>query len=150
MISRRRLSCMHESGHIVGARSQRLVVLRAEVPLTGTMEGSDGYARAAGKTHFAIRRALLPRYGARAAIALLAGGLMEKFAGGPDWIESSTTDFAQVIESLRYTKTEYAELLRKTEEIVAAWFGLASRIADYLEVYGELDARKINEIYSFR
>jgi hypothetical protein len=146
MISRRRLSCMHESGHIVGARSQKLVVLRAEVPLIGTMEGSDGYARAAGKTHFGIRRALLPRYGARAAIALLAGGLMEKHAGGPDWMESSTTDFAQVLESLRHTKIDYAKLVRQTEEIVEAWYGLASRIADYLEVHGELDAKRINEI----
>lgn len=149
-MTRRRLSCIHEAGHCVGARSQKLVVLRAVVPLTGTMEGSDGYAPAAGKTHFAIRRALLPRYGARAAIALLAGGLMEKHAGGPDWMESSTTDFAQVIESLRYTKIDYADLVRQTEAIVKAWHGVADRIADYLEVYGQLDARQINAIYAYR
>ena len=80
MISLRRLSCLHESGHIVGARSQKIPVLRAVVPFAGDLEASDGYGRAAGKTHFGITRAMLPHFGARAAIALLAGGLMEKLA----------------------------------------------------------------------
>jgi hypothetical protein len=150
MISRRRLSCAHESGHIVGARSQKIPVLRAVVPFSGDLEASDGYGRAAGKTHFGITRALLPRFGPRAAIALLAGGLMEKLVGGQDWIAGSASDFEQVIESLRFTRIDYGELVHQTEEIVREWWGVADRIADYLKVHGSLDARKINEIYAYR
>lgn len=150
MISRRRLSCVHESGHIVAARSQNIPVLRAVVPFAGDLEASDGYGRAAGKTNFGITRALLPRFGARAAIALMAGGLMKKLVGGHDWIAGSASDFEQVIESLRFTRIDYGELVRQTEQIVRDWYGTADRIADYLEVRGSLDARKIDEIYAYR
>ena len=40
--------------------------------------------------------------------------------------------------------------MRQTEEIVREWWGVADRLADYLEVHGSLDARKINEIYAYR
>ena len=61
----------------------------------------------------------------------------------------STSDFEQVIESLRFTLIDYGDLVRRTEEIVREWYGTADRIADYLEVHGSLDARKINEIYAY-
>lgn len=150
MISRRRLSCVHESGHIVAARSQKIPVLRAVVPFVADLEASDGYSRAAGKTHFGITRAVLPRYGSRAAIALLAGGLVEKLVGGQDWMDGSASDFEQAIESLRFTRIDCGELVRQTEQIVRDWWGVADRIADHLEVHGSLDAQKIDEIYAYR
>ena len=45
---------------------------------------------------------------------------------------------------------DYGELERQTEDTVREWLGVADRIADYLEVHGSLDARKINEVYAYR
>jgi hypothetical protein len=111
---------------------------------------SDGYGCASGKTHFGITRVRLPAFGARAAIALLAGGLTEKMAGGQDWMAGSTSDFTQVIEALKFTRIDYGELVRRTEQIIRDHFGLIHRLADYLEVRGSLDAGEVNEIYARR
>ena len=54
------------------------------------------------------------------------------------------------MESLRFTRIDYGELVRQTEQIVRDCYGMADRIADYLEAHGELDARSINEIYAYR
>ncbi len=126
------------------------VVLRVVVPLNGVLEASDGYGCASGKTHFGSTRVRLPAFGARAAIALLAGGLTEKMAGGQDWMAGSTSDFTQVIEALKFTRIDYGELVRRTEQIIRDHFGLIHRLADYLEVRGSLDAGEVNEIYARR
>jgi hypothetical protein len=147
MISTRRLSCIHEASHHLVARHQRIAVLRSVVPFKGTLEASDGYSCASGKTYFGITRANLPSFGARAAIALLAGGLGERMAGGENWLDGSASDFEQAIEALKYTKIDYAELVRQTEQIIRDHWGAIHRLADYLEAYGEIDAAAVNEIF---
>ena len=88
--------------------------------------------------------------GERAAIALLAGGLGEKFCGGPDWLEGSRNDFALAVQALRYTDVSYSELVSRTEEIIREWFSLASRLADCLEVRGSLDSTRIYRLCNSR
>jgi hypothetical protein len=93
----------------------------------------------------------LPRLGAPAAISLLAGPLGERFCGGPDWLAGGGSDFALAAEALRYTTISYSELVRQTEQIVDESYGLASRLADWLEVYGSLDSTRIyGKIAGFR
>src|SRR5216684_6801343 len=130
MLSKFRLTCLHEAYHSIAGRTQGIATRSIEVAAPGTvLEG--GSARAAGRTCFGISHAQLPQLGERAAIALLAGGLGEKFCGGPDWLEGSRNDFALAVQALKYTEISYSELVRQTEAIVRDWYGLASRLADW-------------------
>lgn len=146
-VTRFRLTCLHEAFHVVGARTQGIAARSVEVAAPGTtLPGT----RAAGRTRFGLSHAQLPRLGERGAIALLAGGLGEKFCGGMDWLEGSRGDFELAIEALRFTKVSYTDLVRRTEEIVREWYGLAWRLADYLEVYRSLGSAKIYQICNYR
>jgi hypothetical protein len=142
--SPRRLTCLHESYHIVAARTQGIATRLVEIASPGTvLESATPGRTAQGRTVYGISHAQLPKLGERAAIALMAGPLGERFCSGPDWIDGGQSDFKLVVAALKYTNLTYADLVVKTEAIVREWYGLASRLADWLEVYGSLDSTKI-------
>ena len=142
-----RLTCLHEAFHVVGARTQGIATRSVEVAAPGsTLPGTN----ATGCTHFGISHAQLPLLGVRGAIALLAGGLGEKFCEGPHWEEGSLSDFELAVKALRYTDVSYVELIRRTNAIVREFYGLASRLADYLEVHGRLDSTQIYRLCTSR
>jgi hypothetical protein len=149
MLSKFRLTCLHEAFHVVGARTQGIATRSVKIAAPGSvLEGGSG--RAAGRTCFGMSHAQLPKLGAPAAIALLAGGLGEKFCGGPDWLEGSRSDFKLAVEALRFTDVTHEELVTRTERIVREGYDLASRLADWLEVYGSLDSTRIYRLCNSR
>jgi hypothetical protein len=78
---------------------------------------------------FGIDHSQLPKLGERAAIALLAGPLGERYCGGEDWLDGGRSDFKLASAALKYTTTSYADIVVKTERIVArvVFAGVASR-----------------------
>jgi hypothetical protein len=146
-LSKHRLTCLHESFHMVAARTQGIATRSVEVAAPSTMLHGG---HALGITRYGIAHAQLPQLGERAAIAFLAGGIGEQFCGGPDWLEGSRSDFALAVQALKYTEVSYSELVRRAEEIVREWYGLASRLADWLEVYGSLDSTRIYRLCNSR
>jgi hypothetical protein len=103
-----------------------------------------------GFTVYAYSRVQMIRFGARAVRMYLAGAVGTKGASCPDWREGSTSDFVMVLDALRFSDTPYEELVRQTETLCEERAGQVARLADYLEVHGMLDARKIAEICSWR
>jgi hypothetical protein len=150
MTSRFRFTCLHEAFHVVAGRTQGLRALRCAISLTHEPVKSRQHRDAAGVTTFPYSRAQMVGQGARAVITYMAGSIGSRMVGDPEWMETSASDFEVVLDALRFTATAYQDLLRQTEQICRDWRGMADRLADYLEIYGELSARKINEIYSYR
>ena len=145
MMTGHRLTCLHEGFHIGVARIQGIATRSAMVAAPGTtiVSSCTPGRTAAGLTVYGIDHSQLPKLGAPAAISLLAGPLGEKYCGGPDWLAGGQSDFKLAAEALKYTEISYADLVRQTEELIDEWYGLASRLADWLEAHGSLTSTQI-------
>ena len=151
-MTQHRLTCVHEAYHVVVARIQGIATRLVEIAAPGTTIASSCTPgrTAAGRTVYGIDHAQLPKLGERAALALLAGPLGERYCGGADWLDGGKSDFTLAVRALKYTTISHADLVRQTEEIVAEWHGLASRLADWLEVHGSLNSTQIYRLCSPR
>jgi hypothetical protein len=141
-----RLTCLHESFHCVAARINNIATRQIVVAPPG--EVIEGTRRCQGITRLGIDHSQLPRLGAPAAISLLAGPLGERYCGGVDWMAGGQSDFALAAEALKYTEVSYSELVKQTEQLIDEWYGLASRLADFLEAHGSLNSTQIHRLCS--